>query len=219
MALNEFSERLVAKEQHQNHECAVNACTHILTKSFLALTGPLALPAPGCRSSHNGNGRILAYRMPVLQGVLHTGSTAMGGAGDITRNWQAWHSPHGWGMGVAFRVLHSLMEMHMWCFSLCIDASFECRQKYLSGPKRLQRKEWEKTFLFLSWPQWSRDCICMSLACMDSFPYLSPSPNFQLGQTQNNTFWKHRSTFLFPTLKSVHRTDLECLSARRIPLI
>ncbi|KAK7812000.1 hypothetical protein U0070_018560 [Myodes glareolus] len=32
----------------------------------------------GWRSSHNGNGRILAYRMPVLQGVLHTGSSAIG---------------------------------------------------------------------------------------------------------------------------------------------
>lgn len=146
MALNEFSERLVAKEQQQDHECAVNACTHILTRSSLALTGLLALPAPGGRSSHNGNGRILAYRMPVLQGVLHTGSPAIGGTGDITRNWQAWHSPHGWGTGVAVRVLHSLMEMHMWCSSLCIDASFGCRRKYLSGPMRLQKKEWEKTF-------------------------------------------------------------------------
>lgn len=213
MALNEFSERLVAKEQQQDRECAVNTCTHILTRSSLALTGLLALPAPGWRSSHNGNGRILAYRMPVLQGVLHTGSPAIGGTRDITRNWQAWHSPHGWGRGVAVRALRSLMEMHMWCSSLCIDASFGCRRKYLSGPKRLQKKEWEKTFFFLPWPQWSRDCICMPLACMDSFPISAPSPNFQLGQTQNDT------TFLFSTLKSVLWTDLECLSARRIPLI
>lgn len=66
----------------------MHAYTRTLTKSSLALTGLLALPAPGCRSSHDRNGRTRAYGLPVLQRVLHSGSPAIGGAGKLG-------TPHG----------------------------------------------------------------------------------------------------------------------------